>query len=162
MYGFYDSPLYPTFMINWSTIGLWQVRGEGHPQHWTSPGTEQSHTPVTAHHAVAGDPLRKKGTGKGQKGQSLQWHIMTQKEAPCPALGGSSRCDMGHQSYLDSFPPFLLPQGMAVPELEPEWVRTKSAPHNQVMNVYFVLSLLKKTNTGWIICSSFGLLMAPF
>lgn len=55
-------------------------------------------------------------------------------------------------------PPFLLFQGVAAAELKPEWVRSKSAPQSQVMSTYFVLSLLKKPNTGLNICFAPGFL----
>ena len=63
MDSFYDSLVYPAFMINWSTTGLQQVRAEGvgRPQPaLDSPGTELPHTAGTVCCAAAGDSPRKK------------------------------------------------------------------------------------------------------
>lgn len=117
-------------------------------QHWwltDSPRVPDKSERVPAVTASPGPPgtgqPQRKELGKGLKGQSLQWCRDSKSRAlPWVAEAGVTRAT---RPCLNPNPPSLLLRGLAVPELKLEWVRSESAPHNQVTSgVCFVLSPL--------------------
>lgn len=139
MYDIRDSPLGPTFIINWSTAHP-DGSEEGVSVHWMPPGTEQSQRQELE------EDRRDKVYGDSER-------------RALPSSGRQQQVRRGPPGTIwVTCPPFLLFQGVAAAELKPEWVRSKSAPQSQVMSTYFVLSLLKKPNTELNICFAPGFL----